>query len=254
LISNEKLLELYAAMVKCRIIGDTHPFLDATLAGVTSDLLPGDTLVPTHSALMPAPFAAMFPPNGKLHSNAAPKQNGHVPADPLTVAYEAATASRAAKTAGVAVVICTPADTSQKAWQKKMSIASRRNLPLLIVCAHDSAPAIPPPRAQKNGNPQALAFGIPVIAVDALDVVAVYRVASESIARARQRRGPTLIESVANSALNQAATNGRSPHRDAIQVMEAYLSGKGLFSPEVSRSIADKIRRELNAASRFQSN
>ena len=43
-------------------------------------------------------------------------------------------------------------------------------------------------------NPETPTLAFPTITVDACDVVAVYRVASESIAHARQGFGPTLID------------------------------------------------------------
>ena len=60
----------------------------------------------------------------------------------------------------------------------------------------------------------------PVITVDANDVVAIYRVAQESIARARDG-GPTLIACVPYAAEGMSA----SP----IANMERYLAGKKLF-------------------------
>ena len=94
---------------------------------------------------------------------------------------------------------------------------------------------------------------IPVITVDANDAVAVYRVASESINRARMGRGPTLIEcsGMRNGSGNEAANGENSADHDPISNMETYLTRKGLFRAEMKREIATEFRSQLDAATRF---
>jgi TPP-dependent pyruvate/acetoin dehydrogenase alpha subunit len=79
-------------------------------------------------------------------------------------------------------------------------------------------------------------FHFPVIPVDGNDVVAVYRVASESITHARMRHSATLIEC--------HLWDGDDP----ILKMEQYLQRKGLFTPRLKRNIASAFARELDAA------
>jgi TPP-dependent pyruvate/acetoin dehydrogenase alpha subunit len=84
------------------------------------------------------------------------------------------------------------------------------------------------------------ARGFPAIAVDGNDVVAVYRVATESIAHARRGNGPTLIECMVE----------RSKSHDPIRKMEAYLMRRGLFSKGMKVEIADRFTRQLDAAAK----
>jgi hypothetical protein len=70
-----------------------------------------------------------------------------------------------------------------------------------------------------------MAKGMPVIAVDGNDVVAVYRVAQESIAHARTGSGPTLIVGRVGAWHDDAGE-----HTDPILRMEAYMAAKGLSS------------------------
>jgi TPP-dependent pyruvate/acetoin dehydrogenase alpha subunit len=70
--------------------------------------------------------------------------------------------------------------------------------------------------------------------VDACDVVAVYRVASESIAHARQGFGPTLIEC--------RQWDGPDATRSPIMNMEKYLDRKGLFNKATKAEIVSWIR------------
>jgi len=90
----------------------------------------------------------------------------------------------------------------------------------------------------------------PVIPVDAQDVVAVYRVAHESIHKARHGGGPTLIEATlfrlpANRSV-AIARRGRSP--DAIGKMEDYLIAKGLLSPTWKQHVLDRFNRDVTSA------
>lgn len=234
--------------------------LVATLAGITADLLPDDTLAAAPDVLLSGMlngFGENRPPqkpatNGNGRPNSASSQNGGSLSDPVTIACDAAKAHFTAKNSAIAVAICSAADSPQESWEQSLSLASRRNLPLIVVCIHGPQSAPPPIRATKGKNPQALVFGVPVITVDAHDVVAVYRVASESIARARQRRGPSFIESVTSTPL--VPTANRDQHRDAISAMEVYLGNKGLFPAGTSQKIAAGLRRQLQRATVSQSN
>jgi len=73
-------------------------------------------------------------------------------------------------------------------------------------------------------------------------VVAVYRVATESITHARMRHSATLIEC--------HLWDGDDP----ILKMEKYLKRKGLFTPKLKRNIAAAFTRELDAALRAAAN
>jgi TPP-dependent pyruvate/acetoin dehydrogenase alpha subunit len=86
--------------------------------------------------------------------------------------------------------------------------------------------------------------GCPAIPVDGHDVVAVYRVACESIARARGGRGPTVIE----CRRWQSADSVHNPDNNPIHNMEKYLTRKGLFTTALRTKIAAGFRRELDAA------
>jgi hypothetical protein len=78
-------------------------------------------------------------------------------------------------------------------------------------------------------------LGFPSIPVDAQDAVAVYRVATESIALMRQGRGPTLIECL------HYLKDG------PIESMENYLARKGIFRPGYRRQVETGFGVELDA-------
>lgn len=269
---------MYTAMVKCRMIADRAHLLaqqgriptavaatvghEATLAGVAANLHPDDSVNASHGELLPgylrgAPLTSIFSSfaaNGNGHAPSVSNGNGATPGDPLAGACEAARTHKARKTGKVSVVFCASEQASPTSWKKHLSLAARRNLPVIFVLRHSES-QVASALASAGDAPQALAHGAPVIAVDGDDAVAVYRVASESVARARQRRGPTLIESVTTAsspaAQNGATGNGHKPIPAAFLNMENYLSGKGLFDPILRPQIEAGFRRELDAATRF---
>ncbi len=142
--------------------------------------------------------------------------------------------TRAAKSTHLAVVFCGDTQASPAQWKKALTAAGR-GLPLIFVSLRTAgaAPAFVP---EPTDKPEALAFGVPLITVDGADLVALYRVASESFSRARLRRISTLMDCVLE------------PRSDPIAIMETWLAARGHFTPSVRRKVRAAITRELNAA------
>ena len=72
----------------------------------------------------------------------------------------------------------------------------------------------------------ALRHGLPGIAVDVNDAVAIYRVAQEAIGRARNGGGAALIECV--PFVLEGARGGRDTSGEAIAVLEQYMLSRGV--------------------------
>ena len=266
MISKKKLMELYAAMVKCRAAaefgvvnarpaGDGHaiqkPIDEAVLAGVVVDLERGDTLL--HPSLGPGPKRMSTTPLDRLYLALA--KNGHerrpqkrtAKPDALKAIGKAARASKE-KNSAIAVVFCEGVHSTKAEWKKQLKQASRKNLPLLFVCPEHALHAS---HRKKIAETEALLHGVPVIVVDGHDVVAVYRVASESIARARQRRGPTVIATTeftpSKPTRKAAPRNGASP---SLVVMETHLKEQGLYGPRKRAGIETTFIGKLKRATR----
>ena len=153
------------------------------------------------------------------------------------------------------VILAFPAcwSESRARWDETMRIAGSRNLPIVFVVYGAWTPQEHP------GSREAMLNGIPAMVVDAADAVAIYRVACEAIARARQGRGPTIIECI---ALHDAGAPPRVAGRIHIETeqsvpsdpnltMEEYLRRKGLWSDVNYRKWVAGIGRELDLATRF---
>ncbi len=109
-------------------------------------------------------------------------------------------AALAAKKMGkdwVAVAFAGDGAANQGSFHEALNLAAVWNLPLIFII-EDNAWAISVPKdkstAISDNAQRAAAYGIPGVRVDENDVLAVYEVAGEAIARARRGEGPTLIE------------------------------------------------------------
>jgi TPP-dependent pyruvate/acetoin dehydrogenase alpha subunit len=271
LISPDKLLTMYAAMVKCRQIAPQtarvlHPKgagctcktaagWEAIIAGVIVDLLPGDRLSAPQNKRIQAILCAIqadralsllaSSARGKHDAADATEQEAHSSHadEAFDAEYRAARAFMTARN-GKVVVVFSEGPCIADSWRTRFPDVARRNLPLLIVSHRgpSSGDTLHSDQHKTHRNaPEALASGVPVITVDGNDAQAVYRVSSESIFRARQRRGPTLIECIApiTTSLNgQPVQDRRQPAiADPILTMEAYLAEKGIPTPALQREI-----------------
>ena len=234
LISNEKLLQLYSTMVKCRAINErvlhagkvkATKGQEAAAVGVAIDLLAEDTV-----ALSPRETLVRFiqgEPLGGIFKRLFGSVAGVGPAAHLKQATHAAQENIKEKNGKIAVVF-SHGDSGFAA--KALRLAVDQRLPILFVSLNSSAAESAAISAQESG--------IPSIPVDGNDVVAVYRVSTEAIAHARKGNGPTLIECI---------LDGTEAH-DPILKMEAYLTRKGLFSEAGKQKITTSFKRKLEAA------
>lgn len=87
--------------------------------------------------------------------------------------------------------------TNQSTFHEGLNMAAIWNLPVVFVCENNNygiSMSQTRHQAIKDVSDRAAAYGMPGIAVDGNDVMAVYEAASEAVARARKGQGPTLIE------------------------------------------------------------
>ena len=289
LISSEKLLEIYTAMVKCRMIAQQASALqpgkrredlycagrEAVLAAVLVDLVPEDALSLSHGDFAAGyikgmPLETVFRSLSAAVNSSGPRRSllqsnngshGHViPPAPsaaaqLAIACGMANAWKLKLNGKITVALCGEDAAPIEAWRDALTFAGLHQLPLLLVC-HRNVRSEAEERAAQTLFDELSAHAhtcrVPALTVDGQDAVAVYRVAFESIARARQGRGPTLIECRAYVCKNHRGTRKEASDlpeaKDPIRRMETYLLRKGLFNPALKRRIAAAFRRELVAA------
>jgi TPP-dependent pyruvate/acetoin dehydrogenase alpha subunit len=290
LVSNEKLIAIHTAMIKCRMVAQRATTLfqqgklasdlhgssgrEAASTGIAIDLLSSDTLSPLSGDWLPA-FVKGLPLDTLFRIVASPAKHpgGEIAATPPDLEQknilasdeahrpqlvcERAIATQAAKKGDIVAAVLPSAEQSLQPWHSILAAAASKRLPL--VCVHYASGASRPTDTSGQGkakNPNALFHGVPAIAVDANDAVAVYRVAYEAIIRARQGRGATLIECLShpNTSVkeneNEASAAG-SLSADPLLTMATYLKSKGIEPQQDNHDIVAAFNRDLDLATRF---
>jgi TPP-dependent pyruvate/acetoin dehydrogenase alpha subunit len=267
LISNEKLLEIYSTMLKCRMLEERIHAISrqgksaaitsgtsvhvAAIAGAAIDLVPGDALAPSHGALAPCfakgmPLAAIFA-LVQANSTASRPRYSAINVVPPKVssgkqierALKVGAICKAKRNKKAVVVFFADASGAASEFESAIALAGKKKLPILFVYETKSHEGEQLLRAKEHN--------IPAVAVEDDDAVAVYRVATEALAHARRGNGPTLIE-CRPWPFNDRGTGKRVPAKHPIGKMETYLEGKGLFSKQIKSRIIAEFNRELDAA------
>lgn len=223
LISEDTFRSLYANLLKCRTLRNgsrsrnSGGAFDGAEVALAMDLSPQDLII---SVGCDRPIQSLVHSAGSRKSVAKSRSTDrHTFPEILESALGAALLQKSTKNGRVTVIFSDSA--ASEAWQNAFEAARSHRLPILFVLESDT----PGDRLPVNST---IAPGeeMPHITVDGNDVVAAYRVAHESIERARRGRGSTLIE-CANFKLKGARGNA---HADAVVNMERYLRGKGLLT------------------------
>ena len=135
-----------------------------------------------------------------------------------------------------------PSEAPAVVWRKALRFAAEQELPIVFV----AMPAARGGAAEaETGGVSALSLrcGVPGIAVDQDDAVAIYRVAQESIGRARAGGGAALIECV------PFVLDGMEGKRseDAILALGRYLLHRKIctsaWMDRAATSFAKQLRR-----------
>jgi len=248
LISDEKFRQLYTALVKYELLEQhlgSSPADAAGAVGITLDLERQDTVVlslRTYAAnlIKGVPVRALLD-HRNTSRNSGPfihsAVNALTPGAPSPVtqaglATGAALTNKIAKNRNIAVAFLEGGAAAITECREAVELASANKLPVIYVI-HDT-----PDRKLDNAVAEAAEM-VPAVTVDAHDVVAVYRVAQESIARARDG-DPSLIVCV------PCRLNGAS--ESALINMERYLTGKKLFRNRWKDQAIAEFNRDLSSA------
>jgi TPP-dependent pyruvate/acetoin dehydrogenase alpha subunit len=108
--------------------------------------------------------------------------------------------------------------------------------------------------------PRAAGYGLLGFVVDGQDVLEVYDVASEAIARARAGDGPTLIEAKTYRFQGHCGISAqhedpeecaRRRQRDPIDLLAQKLLAEGALTPDALRAMEAEVMAEVDAAEAF---
>jgi TPP-dependent pyruvate/acetoin dehydrogenase alpha subunit len=302
-LSEEILRRLYTYMLKCRMVEERARLLfrqgkfagnyyaavgqEATEVGATIDLLPEDTVAPSHrnfvtNIMKGTPLKFMYaqlyarktsPDQGR----SSPAHCGYAPlniitpastiAAQLNIGTGVALAYKMQKKSNVVVALSGEGSTSLGFWHEALNFAGVHKLPIVYILENNLWAESVPLRLQSGVEDlsiRAQGYGFPGVTVDGNDVVEVYRASRQAIERARSGEGPTLIECktyrwYGHSEIDPAKY--RTPEeveywksRDPIPAMERYLDRKGLWADEWKQELVNQINGEIDQAIEFAEN
>jgi pyruvate dehydrogenase E1 component alpha subunit len=273
LIDDDKLKQLYATMLRCRLLTERARQLpgsktlfgaslgqEAIATGCAIDLRPEDTVaVASHDSIVSlVKGVALSEVVTQIHArrrgagrltdtiiSAASSDWGKL----FEKAGHVASANKRENEGNVVVVFTSAAATSLDDWHRSLRTAARRSLPIIFVVENNPWPE-PAARARNGLRKLPLKTqkdGVTSITVDGNDVVAVYRVAYESLERVRRGGGAVLIEAKPYRQHGQVLLNAE---RDPLTHMEQYLTAKKLFTGRWKNGLVQQFSRELDAAIR----
>jgi TPP-dependent pyruvate/acetoin dehydrogenase alpha subunit len=179
----------------------------------------------------------------------------------VPVACGAALASRIRKEKAVAMTYIGDGGASIGEVHEALCMASVMKLPLILIIENNQYAYSTPTSKQfivDQLSKRAIGYGIPGITIDGTDVLEVYRVCKEAVARAHKGDGPTIIESVTMRMHGHAAHDNAwyVPKRlfeewkkkDPIERFEKLLSSKGVLTSQKKDSMMAQIQQEIELA------
>jgi TPP-dependent pyruvate/acetoin dehydrogenase alpha subunit len=228
LISSEKFRQLYALALKLQRVGERADGRsgwlrgrEAVLAGVAADLRNDDPVIGEHAGSV----------DEIVRGQVAHWMDRRSFEERVIEALGDALGDRMRKTGRVTVIFFDGAQ-SGKVLEEARALAIAAALPVLFV----EYGAKQRPARNKRKKPPALEY--PSIPVDTQDVIALYRVAHESITRARDGGGPTHIVGVLwQPATNSGKRSAKVKKENAVVHLEEWLMTRGLPAQEWRQEI-----------------
>jgi len=159
-------------------------------------------------------------------------------------------AAKQLKTTGVAIAFFGDGASNQGTTMESLNLASVWNLPCIFVVENNGYAEATSSKysvACDDAADRASAFNMPGIVVDGHDFFAVYEVAGEAIKRAREGKGPTLIECKLNRYYGHFEGDAQTYRgKDEVKNLRATIDCLDRFRAKVtSTKLLDDA--ELNA-------
>ena len=297
-IADKDLLQMYRWMVLGRkfeertiellklgkLVGFHHPNIgqEAVDVGTCYRLRKDDTIMPTHRGKgkyllkgedMKVMMAGMFGRrNGAGKGRGPASHSGDnsigilagtgLIGSGIPISTGAALAMKLQKKDSVALHFFGDGASNRGDFHEALNMAGVMKLPIVYVCDNNCyAMTVPAACAMaiEDISIRAQGYGFPGVTVDGNDVLAVYEVTQEAIARARKGEGPTLIECKTYRWMGHSINDPevyRSPEeveswkkKCPIKRFEGYLRKKGLLDDskvkEVGRGVSDEIEEAI---------
>ncbi|MGE3273429.1 MAG: thiamine pyrophosphate-dependent dehydrogenase E1 component subunit alpha [Chloroflexota bacterium] len=151
---------------------------------------------------------------------------------------------------------------NQGVLHESMNLAAIWKLPVIYVCENNQfamSARVQNMTAVADPSVRAVAYGIPGVNVDGMDVLAVFRAASEAVERARAGQGPSFIVATTYRFLGHHVgdpLNYRTKEetdvwreKDAIERLRSYLTDNGVASEDELADIEKDVASGVEKAS-----
>src|SRR5579859_2350601 len=182
----------------------------------------------------------------------------------MPVAVGAALAAKMQHRDDIAVSFFGEGAANQGSFHESLNLAALWKLPVVFVC-EDNSWAISVPKgtatAIANNSDRAAAYGIPGVLIPDNDPEAIFEAAGEAVARARAKKGPTLIEVKTDRLLGHFEGDPqlyrtkdemeKLQKRDALKHYEQQLIKAGTLNKESAEEVWKAGRAEVDAAIEF---
>lgn len=167
------------------------------------------------------------------------------------------------------VVVCFFGDgaSNEGTFHESLNIASLWNLPVVFLCDNNlygASTRISRVLPTQNVADRACAYSIPGVVVDGMDVLAVYEEVRKAVERAREGKGPTLVEAktyrfCGHSRSDPARYRPKEEleewkKKDPIAKFRHFLIENGNFSQEKFTQIEKEVESEISASIEFAQN
>ncbi len=241
------------------------PFYRSVAACLVKGMTPSDLLLGLLAkAVDPSSGGRQMPghyghPGVKILSTSSPVGTQYPHA--VGIAY----AAKVRKTGEVTMVSIGEGGTSQGDWHEALNFAGVHKCPVLCVVENNFYAISVPLKLQMAVDSVAIrgaGYGMPGVSADGSDVLECYRVAKEAYDRAQRGLGPTLIEyrvpRLGSHSSDDQQERYRSKEeieevrrRDPLVTFGTYLEEAGLLTPDRRKSIAERVKREINEATDY---
>jgi pyruvate dehydrogenase E1 component alpha subunit len=181
----------------------------------------------------------------------------------IPVAAGMALAFKFQRTDQVAACFFGDGAVNEGAFHEGVNLAAVWKLPVVFVCENNFYAASTPVQLTTPVGiaDRAAAYGIPGVAVDGNDVLAVYRASQDAVARARSGAGPTLLEcqTYRRGGHSRSDPGSYRPKeeveewlkKDPIERLKKLLLEKGIADEAAIAAIEGEVQQEIEDAVAF---
>lgn len=168
----------------------------------------------------------------------------------------------------VAFVTFGEGSSNQGDFHEGANFAGVHRLPVIFMCENNGYAISVPIEKQfacKRVSDRAAGYGMPGITVDGNNPLEVYQAVKEAADRARNGKGPTLIETVSYRLTPHSSDDDDRTYRTPDEVMKAkaqdplltfgaYLKNCGIMSAKLETEITDRVQRHVDEATEYAEN